>query len=175
MLGVSDVSLTAAETPALGVSGWYDGNGHQVCYKNGTETGEAGYVVWRRSGNPTVPFWKNATNEYIIYNTATGDYRPELDFTFGAWDAIGLVALIAALTALSVVAGLHFFGSGTSDISVGAIFKGTGYVFLWATFSALSFSLISSIPSFMGYGFYFFLTVLYVLGIINSVGSPGSE
>lgn len=151
--------------------GYYDANGHQVCFENKTAKGEAGMFIIG-FGFPVVKeyYWKNSSGTYAItYQTQTIG-----GIGFALNSSLGLIALVVGLVVVATIAGLKIFGNGISDISVDAILKGTALVTIWGVFSVLSIVMITGVPLF-GPFFYMFLTVIYCLGVVNQMGHPGED
>lgn len=94
-----------------------------------------------------------------------------IDIGTSTW---GVIALITALIILAGIAGLKVFGSGISDISVGTIVKGTGFMALWAIFSVVAYPLITGVEIF-GVILYLILTSCYAIGILGQVGGGGVD
>lgn len=175
--------------------GWFDVNGHQVTERwYAIHTGEDGKVYtygnvyyWINSTN--VPNWETgdlafdaagaAVLDYPVFSLLTGDTLPdnvEVSNTvpFDVSSSFGIIALIVAIMAVAVVAGVKVLGSGIGDTSVSTIIKGTAFISLWAAFSVASLGLIAAIP-YLGPIFYFFLTAVYTVGIMGQIGSGGSD
>lgn len=187
----ADATWTANET------GYFDISGHQVLEANGIErSGEYG-TDW---GINDKVYWLNVTNAYDAdcYQDVNGSsrdtsypiafyYENTTAATPGYWrggsDTIGFlgtgaeygfIALIFGIMALAGIVGFRFISSGISDVSVSAIIKGVAFVSVWIAFSVMAEPLLVMIPVF-GFIFYFFISVLYGLGTINQIGSPGDE
>ena len=80
----------------------------------------------------------------------------------------GAIAIIIALVAIAVVVGIQILGSGISEQSVKAIIIVVGYASIWGIFSTLSLNLIIAIEIF-GTIIYLFLTILYVIGVMEKL------
>lgn len=78
----------------------------------------------------------------------------------------GIVVLIAGFIALAFI-GTKVLGSGLGEHSVKIIWNLTAYYLVWAIFSALGLSAISSIPYF-GFFSWLGLTLVYTLGVMNT-------
>lgn len=181
MMGLGSVTFAVNGTMLAGGSAtadWYDANDHPVCYRNFTAVsgGEAGTVISGGNHWGDEWYWRNATNTYQIFNAAGGE-QPLSDsaINFSAGTALGLIGVVLGIMTLATIVGLKIFGNGISDVSVSAIVKGAGLLALWTVFSAVSMSLIVQIPASLGVVFYFVLTAMYTLGIINQIGHPGGE
>ena len=104
-------------------------------------------------------------------NEAETEIRQEMgDAVFDINMTSGLIALIIGLVAVGVVAGVQFLGSGLDTYSVKLIHKSTTYFGLWGIFSALSFTVFSSIP-FFGLFIWLGLTLVYTLGFFQTLGN----
>lgn len=168
--------------------GWWDASGHQVLDENRTAVGEAGEMAHILAGKPYRYVWLNVTTfgtgglgiyntapSYPLYNTPNGYDAPAgatISGDFSLTNGLGLIAIVGLLCGVAVLASLKIFGSGTSEIGADAVFKTTGYVTLWCFFSALSYNIWANISISFLVWFYFLLTTIYAIGIINSVGSP---
>ena len=75
--------------------------------------------------------------------------------------------------AIGALAGVTILGSGLSTISQTIIYKSIFYFGLWGIFSALSIALLLSIP-FIGSVFWLALTVFYVVGVQEQIGTHPS-
>lgn len=178
-------SLTLTSTYQLSgysgaVNGWYDSNDHLVAYGNGTYAGEYGNIttpITPGSTGPwnTIPIWKNASGSYNVYDSTGQRMLPnQLNTQFDIATSLGLIALIAAGIILAAVVGTRILGSGVSEESVSAVWKGTMLLTVWGIFSVLSMGMITQI-ALLGPFFYLFLTIIYCLGVINQVGHPGED
>lgn len=161
--------------------GWYDANAHLVAHANGSYAGEYGnltYPITAGSAGPwnSLPIWKNATSSYNVFDengeriSAAGGQVTD----FNVAGAIGLMGIVIGGIILAGVAGSRIFGSGVSEESVSAIWKGTVLIAVWGVFSVLSLNFIAG-ASFLGPFFWLFLTFIYTMGIINQVGHPGED
>lgn len=176
--GLYDPKKTYTNDGTL-IEGWYDVNGHMVAYINLTVTNSAEngrFQLVPSPSNTAGPYrYINSTDSYATYDQNNGTMSTDLwQGGFSLTSAIGLMAIIGAVMAIGVIAGIHFFGTGLADESVSLIIKGSALVTVWLVFSAISLALITSIPL-LGPIFYFFLTIVYTLGIINQVGHPGED
>lgn len=152
--------------------GYYDANGHQTCYDNQTAFDEAGVVdrVTVGTSGPwsTLRYWRNETGSYRIYTTPTETDEANSQITFDMTSSIGLIGIIIAVMAATTIAGIKFFGSGITNAQ--QIFTVTVLLTIWGVFSIIALGLVSQIPLGLGLGFYFFLTLLYSIGIVHSAG-----
>ncbi len=82
----------------------------------------------------------------------------------------GALTIIIILVALALVVGIQVLGSGLNDTTVKTIIVITGYASVWGIFSVLSINLIISIQIF-GTLIYLFLTIIYVIGVVDKLGS----
>jgi len=152
---------------------WWDSTGFPVAYQNFTvvDRTSEGRIIYVGA----VPLYKNTTSEYQIYrNTVASN---QLDETTAEWDitsSLGLIGVVVGVMALATFAGVSVLGSGISETSVSAIVKGTAYLLIWGVFSALAIALIMQIALF-GPILYFILTLIYTLGIVNSIGSSQGD
>lgn len=156
------------------VGDWYDQLGHLVCYQNLTAAGEAGtFRTVTTIGGVTEHQWVNETDEYPIGQYNGEGALGEASFEFDAFGSVALIALVTFLIAIGTIAGISIFGSGLGDTSISLLVKGTAFLSIWGIFSVMAFGMITAVPL-IGVLFYFFLTVLYCVGVVNQVGSPES-
>lgn len=184
MLGMGQSLTTEGITNYYGAVGYFDVDNHQVADVNGTYVGEYGRIAYITTvGGSNIDVWQNATSGYDSgagngYEVSILDANLEnveaSGFTFEISSSLGLIALVGVLIAFATLAGLKFMGFGLGELAQSAVFKGTAYIAVWGVFSLLALTLITSIPVF-GPVFYLFLTILYALGVINQIGSPGDE
>lgn len=153
---------------------WYDVNGHVVMFKNGTAYDEAGFMHVPSVGS-THPQWDNYSNVYDMYDNPYGEDRSWVQIDFDISSSYGLIALIVGMMALVAVIGIKVFGTGEGEVSTMTILKGTAFLTLWGIFSAISLTLITQIPMSLGAILYFILTAMYCVGIIQSIGSGGTD
>lgn len=170
--------------------GTFDLSGHKLLDENGFRTGEFGLCFIE--GNQM--YWLNATNAasaigiggvdpfsrdktYPCFQLATGEqivFSQAADLNVSISDgSLMMIAIIVGLIVLAAVAGLKVFGSGISEVSVATIVKGTGFIAIWGILSLAAIGLITGVPIF-GIAFYFFLTLLYTVGIMGQIGG-GSD
>lgn len=180
---------------ASGVSpdSYYDVTGHEVCDLNGTgavcggacnvdaSSRHIGQIFIRQDGqrawvNDTdyLAGWKFAAQTYPIYDTNTGADYNRYSAGFDVGGSIGLIAIVIAFIVVATIAGIRFFGAGESEFSVETIVKAGALIAIWTVFSFASVVMITAVPL-LGPIFYFFLTAVYTLGIVNAVGHPGEE
>lgn len=84
----------------------------------------------------------------------------------------GMLAIIIIMIAVGVVAGIHVLGSGLSDFSISVIYNSVFFYSIWILLSLFGFPAINAIPIF-GWLLYFFLTVLYSIGIVVQIQGGG--
>lgn len=169
--------------PAASSGGYFDADGHQVAYANFSAVDDAGTL--RFAGGPFSQVdhsphweWTNATDSYTVYNTANGVNAQQFGNQFNLTSSLGIIGLVAVIMAVATIVGLRVLGVGVAEESVSAIIKGSALVTVWLMFSAIAMGLITSIsPGGFPIGpmFYFFLTLVYTLGIINQIGHPGED
>lgn len=163
-------------------NGYYDSTDHLVAYANGTYVDDYGNIttpitqggagIWNN-----IPIWKNASGSFNVYSDTGERLAPDAtaaQVSFSLSSSLGLIAVVVGVIILATVAGMRIVSSGESDVSVSAIVKGSVYISLWAVFSVTSLAMMMQIPLIGGI-FYFFLTAIYTMGIINQIGSPGDE
>lgn len=80
----------------------------------------------------------------------------------------GVIAVIIVMLAVGIVAGIQVFGSGLSEISVKVIYTSIFFYTLWLLLSVFGLPSITAVPVF-GWVFYFFLTLLYSVGIVGQI------
>lgn len=158
-------------------NGYFDANGHQAAYDNQTAFDEAGIVdrVTIGTSGPwsTLRYWRNATGSYQIWTTPNGTDETDSQISFNMSSSVGLIAIIIAVMAATTIAGIKFFGSGITNAQ--QIFTVTVLLTIWGVFSIVSLGLIATIPLGLGLGFYFFLTLMYSIGIVNAAGGNGGD
>lgn len=179
LLGLGTV--TSGDTNVYGtgeILGYWDINGHQVADANRTATGEPGtfYHVSDRTsphhGEYGRLYWRNGTTTEV-WTTPNGENVEDAEVGFNLFDSLGLIIIITVTMAVSTIAGVKFFGTGISTAK--ELFLVTALVTIWGVFSAIGFSVIIQLPIGLGAGFYFFLTLLYCMGIVNQVGGGGDD
>lgn len=131
-------------------------------------------------GSQTINFTSStATSAYNITGNQTLDSVTYELSNVGAstvWDVnmtAGIIALIIALVAVGVAAGITVLGSGLSNFSVQLIYKSATYYGLWGVFSALGFVGFSSIPIF-GLMLWLVLTLIYSVGFFQTLNVGGT-
>lgn len=113
-------------------------------------------------------------------NQTLGETEQELqqestDAVFDINMTTGIIALIIGLVVVGVLAGIRVLGSGLSEFSVKLIYNSTVYYGLWGIFSALSFPVFLTIPTF-GLLLWLSLTLLYSLGFFQTThGASGGS
>lgn len=86
----------------------------------------------------------------------------------------GAILMITTILAIGAVVGVRVLGTGVSNISVEIITKGTFYFALWGILSAFAQPLISQIYL-LGTIIYVILSLMYVVGFVQSINSGGSD
>lgn len=84
----------------------------------------------------------------------------------------GVIAVVIVVMAIGVVAGITVLGSGLSDVSVSIIYKSVMFYTLWLLLSVFGLEGITTVPIF-GWVFYFFLTLVYSLGVVQQIQGSG--
>jgi hypothetical protein len=95
-------------------------------------------------------------------------------FAFGIDATTGLIAAMVVVIAIGAIAGIKVLGSGLSPPAVDLIIKGTFFFAVWGLLSTFAYSLLSQIAIF-GAFIYFVLTVMYVVGFVQTLGSSGGD
>lgn len=168
----------------------YDVYGNAVCYANGTTNlGASGFII--RNDYTQNAMWKNGSinSVYPLYHDQSGlepvkytEVTSPIGFSsanglnngsevFSLGSSLGFIAIVGLLMGLAIIAGIHIFGSGLPDISIDMLIKGTFFLTLWAIISLSAYGLILQ-GGFYLYLIYFVLTLVYTVGVINSVGHP---
>jgi hypothetical protein len=161
---------------------YYDLNGLAKCYMNGTGVNEEGNIIRHILTNTAC--WDNATLIYtyqLYFDTnaaqpikweQVGQPNPNNQGVLTDFDDefLGLWAMIAGFAVLVGVVGLRVFGSGISEASVNSLISLAIYTALWLIFAVLSFPLVSEIEL-LGSLSWFVLTVLYTVGVLQTLGS----
>lgn len=164
---------------------YYDSAGNPICYPNGTAAtpNDDGHLWVHTIGRfDHEMYWANSTGNYLLYFDTGGEAPANSDTvnTPTPWSntlgqSLGFIALVLGIMAVSVIAGFHFFGTGVSEIGASAIYKTTAYLAIWGVLSALTMTLLFQLPMYMGSIMYLAFTMIYCLGIINSVGHPSDD
>lgn len=189
LIAVSFLSVLGLGTPTYSnnvvygtaqFDGYYDANGHQVAYDNQTAVsgGDAGQIdrvtIGTQGAWSALRYWRNGTStSYQVWTTPNSMDESETEVTFNMASSIGLIGIIIAVMAITTIMGIKFFGTGISNAT--QIFAVTVLLTLWGVFSAISIALIGQIPLGLGYGFYFFMTLLYCVGIVQTTGGIGDD
>lgn len=119
------------------------------------ETAEE-YLDWTGSGD-------------VVGDGATSDSGNwVVSFVFGT--QYGWLALLTAIGMASAVVGLHIFGSGIGDVSVGAMLLTGVALGVFYVVSAPVYDYITVIPVF-GVVLYFGITAVYAMDVINTLVS----
>lgn len=187
MLGLgSDIGFgTVTVGSQITGDGLYDDTGHLVVNSTLGAVGEAGKIfamdysgaaAWDNVTTDSTTYYPlyydEAATDPVFFTQINGAGSTGIGANLGT--SLGLIGLVVGIMALALLAGVHVLGSGVSDESVSTIIKGTFFLVLWGAASVMSLSLITSVP-FMGPVFYFVLTAIYTLGIINQIGHPGDD
>lgn len=174
--GVFGGALADSTSSYADLPDFHDSYNHYVAFGNGTAYGEAGTIG---TYNVTFPVpetrwkWTNETATYTVSrdSEASGGVGTHL---FGITGSLGMIGIVVAVMALSLVVGIRVLGSGVSVFSVGFVIIGTALITVWGVFSLLAYSLIGEIPNIGGL-IYFGLTGMYTLGSIFAAGGVGGE
>lgn len=176
---------------------YYDSGGNEVCYANLTViTGVHqlnAYPRWvdlfdthqlgiDNSSSMVDPNW-SAIVYPLYFDTAASapvPFSSEVVYSgasthFDLGSSLGLIAVTTILMGVGAVIGMHFFGSGESDVSIGMVLKFTGFLMIWGVFSILSMNTLTLLPLALGGTFYFGLTLIYVIGMVDSIGHPSGD
>lgn len=163
-----------------GVGGWYDSGGRQIIDGNGTvvasEEGEIGYPPIQGSSGvwTQTPFWHNTTGWFNLYDNTGQRATKQVSLGFDAFGSLGVIGIVSVMIVVGAVIGVKILGIGESDVSLSLIIKGTFFLTLWGVMSAYAFPLISLVPV-LGILFWFLLTLLYGVGVVNQVGHPQGD
>lgn len=172
------------------VSGYYDGNGNYKMDDYYNLANEFGIMKVQDDGEL---YWLNATNAYSAHayqnvNPAStsklymlfhlsenegfeeraSDWRLHADITGGQY---GVLAVMIGVIIASAVVGVRIVGSGIGEFSASVIIIGGVLVSIWAFFSFIAYGLLFTIPLSLGVLFYFAISLLYTVGIIQLLGS----
>jgi hypothetical protein len=96
------------------------------------------------------------------------------DYNFKISAIQGAILMITTILAISAVVGVRVLGTGESNITVEIVTKGTFYFALWGMLSAFAQPLISQIYV-LGSIIYVILTLMYVVGFVQSINSGGQD
>lgn len=173
-MGLDPTMETAANQYSFSTEGYFDANGHQVLTANFTAVGEAGQLGHSFHPDPDLVqyYWTNATDRYQIYNSVGGVNIDYSDNDFSLSSSYGLIGVVIAMIALAGVVGISILSSGTTQASTIVIC--TAFLVVWGIFSFMSVGTIQGIPIF-GVPFYFFLTLMYAIGIFSSISVGGTD
>lgn len=94
-------------------------------------------------------------------------------FNFDLFSGLGLLAVIIALSAVGIIAGIQFFGSGLSEFSQNMIVKSVGFIGLFTALMLFSSSVIMNGTGIYGILVNFGLTLMYGVGFIFDVSGSG--
>lgn len=175
-------ATTVYSTDATGIDElFYGADGDPICYQNGTAYFEDddGYLYMQEGLVMNTLYWKNSTNQYFLYTKdgTSGELRNPIredEQSFDMLTGLGFIAVIAAIMFIVSFVGMRIFGGGLSDVSVSTIVKGTLLITMWGVFSVMSYTALGEIPAYLGGVFYFILTVMYAVGIVQQIGGGGS-
>lgn len=171
--GMGSVETTYTTT-SYGISGFYDSTEHLVCYANQTAFDEAGNlsVVGGQNYAYTDYYWTNATNSYEVYinNNPLDEADSPRWIMVGSTGFWGVLVILGAVMALGCLVGFRVFNTGEGDFSASLIVKGTAFGSLWAFLAAINYSLLLSLPLYLGPAFLFILSLIYLYGVISSFG-----
>lgn len=148
---------------------YYDSYGNPLCYANGTEyyTGDDGFITSMHGDLLNRPIWRNSTGDYVCRTpdgtTPDQVHTQEFDMLTG----LGYIAVIAGIMFVVSFVGIRVFGNGLAEASVHTIIIGTVLITMWLVFSALSIGLLAEVPAYLGGVFYFMLTVMYAIGVVQ--------
>jgi hypothetical protein len=84
-----------------------------------------------------------------------------------------ILALVVTVTAVVAAVGLSFISSGESTFAQNVIYKAAFFLGLWGIISAFGIEVILDIP-FLGTIFWVFLTIFYILGVQEQIGTHPS-
>lgn len=108
-----------------------------------------------------------------IVNSTVTDFTVNNNTYIFSFDlTTGMIAILITISLLAVI-GLSIFGSGLNDTSSHLLITITAYVGVWGLMTFLTFNLFLEIPIF-GIFIYLTLTVLYSVGVIQSVTGSSS-
>jgi len=197
------LQLNSANANQPWISGvYYDSAGVAKCYFNGTAIHESGQIIGTVAIlGKSYANWANASstrigifswiNTFPLYSDAYGQNRliwgnlqqqginqggnGSSQTSIGWEDITGLLAFVVALSAIIVVASIHFFGSGISDFALSVMYKVAAYMGSWGVFSALAYGCFAIIPFPYNCFLWFVLTIMLCFGIFNSVGHPSGD
>lgn len=165
-------------------SGLYDDTGHLVVNQTLNAVGESGHIIamdysgmaaWVNTttiGQYYPLYYDQAATDPTFFSQINGAGSTTIGANLGT--SLGLIGLVVGVMALALIAGVHVLGSGVAEESVSTIIKGTFFLVLWGALSVMSIGIITGIPP-LGPSFYFILTGIYTLGIINQIGHPGDD
>jgi hypothetical protein len=103
-----------------------------------------------------------------IFNTNTGGVL-SVGGLFSITITEGIIAVVIAVSAIFVVAGIQIFSSGLGEVATMIGFKCTFFGSIYLIFSSFSASYINSIPI-IGWIIYLVITGFYGVGVMSQIG-----
>lgn len=172
----------------------YDENGFAVCFFNLTAVAgqEQGQVVeYQRAPQfLSLAQWYNSSGYYFLFDDpVTQDSTTAVtydslftvnpndsgnSYTYMLNSSLGTIALIAVIMGVGALAGITFFGTGLSEVSVSLLLMGSFYLAIWAVLSMLAYPLILQ-AGFYLFIPYFALCFMYTIGVIQSVNGGNDD
>jgi hypothetical protein len=117
-------------------------------------------VFYTISGEPTISVNKSGNSGTSI--------AANINFDIGA-----AIAILSAVMVIAALVGLQVVGSSASnDTTSAVILKFGAFLGTWGIFSGLSYALLVQLPLAFGSYFYLIITILFVIGLIDSIGHP---
>lgn len=123
------------------------------------------------SGNDFTSYSSTQSFDQTVFNNGTAS-EFAINDTAVLFQIDGIVGALIILVVIATIIGLlgiQFLGSGLSDTSLSTIRTGIIYGGIWGLLSVGASALIISIQTF-GTLIYLFLTILYVVGVIQKMG-----
>lgn len=150
---------------------YYNEDGYIICCVNGSKyyPTDDGFITYYGT-QPVIPVWRNSTGDYVLYTSDQTELVTEHSGEFDMLTGLGFIGAIAAIMIIVSFVGVRVFGSGLSEVSTSTIIKGTVLIAMWCVFSIMAIGLLAQIPLYLGGIFYFMLTVLYAVGIVQNIG-----
>ena len=114
----------------------------------------------------------NLNGGNLVNNTQTTYTQSGQNLNFIVTEGIYALIVVVVGCILLALVGLNVLGSGLGDASVDIIYKTTIYYILWGVCTALGgYSAFSSIPDLFGVLGWFVMTLIFTVGIIQSINS----
>ena len=144
-------------------AGWRNSTGTYQLYNSPVAHAEENQVLWTSFNLGNSPTKVNS-----VSSSGQSSILQNVNFDIGA-----LISVIAVVITIACLIGAQVIGSSASNDTTSAfILKAGAFLGLWGIFSGVSYSLLVYIPLNFGIYLYLFLTFIYVVGLIDTIGYP---